>query len=75
MTAELKMVHFVSARIYAGISLVFLVLYTTLAVYVHFTGDDRWTLYFLVLGFGLFIVFFVASGRAMKKAFRGIEGR
>ncbi len=71
MTEEMKMMHFVSARIYAGVSMVFLVVYTTLAVYEHFTGDDQWTLYFLVLGFGLFFVFFIASGRMMKKAVKG----
>jgi hypothetical protein len=67
-----KLMHFISARIYAGISMVFLVVYTTLAVYEHFTGSSQWTLYFLVLGFGLFFVFFIASGRTMKKALKGL---
>ncbi len=65
-----RMMHFISARIYAGLSMVFLVVYTTLAVHEHFAGDDRWTLYFLALGFGLFFVFFMASGSSMKKAVR-----
>ncbi|MBU7018969.1 MAG: hypothetical protein HXS44_15780 [Theionarchaea archaeon] len=72
MTDEFrKMMHFVSARIYAGISVVFLVMYTTLALHEHLSGDDQWTLYYLVLGFGLFLVFFLVSGRTMKKALRG----
>lgn len=65
-----KMMHFISARIYAGISIVFLVVYTTLAVHEHFTGDDRWTLYYLALGFCLFFVFYMASGSTMKKALK-----
>lgn len=62
-----KMMYFISARIYAGMSVVFLVVYTTLAVHEYFTGDDLWTLCYLVVGFGLFFAFFLASGSSMKK--------
>lgn len=65
-----RLMNQVLAQIYAGLSAVFLVVYTTLAVHEHFTGDDRWTLYFLVLGFGLFLLFFTASGRVMRKALK-----
>ncbi len=63
-----KLMHHISARIYAGLSMVFLIVYTTLAIHEHFTGDDRWALYYLVLGFGMFFLFFLASGRTMKMA-------
>jgi len=65
-----KIMNFISARIYAGMSIVFLVVYTTLALHEYFTGDEKWTLYYLVLGFSLFLLFFFASGRTMKKALK-----
>lgn len=72
MAEELsKLMYVISARIYSGISMVFLVVYTTLAIYEHFTGTDQWTLYFLMLGFGFFLLFFIMSGRTMKKALKG----
>ncbi len=66
--AEEKLLYFVSARIYAGISMVLLIVYTSLAIYEHFTGTDQWALYFLMVGFGLFFLFFLMSGKTMKKA-------
>ncbi|MBU7040625.1 MAG: hypothetical protein HXS45_07425 [Theionarchaea archaeon] len=63
-----RLMDHTSARIYAGLAVAFLVIYTTLAVHEHFTGSDTWTLYYLVLGFGLFFTFFVASGRTMRHA-------
>jgi len=62
-----------TARIYTGISMVVLIIYTSLAIYEHFSGDDRWALYFIMLGFGLSIVFFLAAGRTMKKALKDME--
>jgi len=71
MAEELqKLMYHISARIYAGISMVFLVVYTTLAIHEHFTGDDSWTLYYLMLGFGMFFLFFMMSGRTTKKALK-----
>jgi hypothetical protein len=68
MAEELqRLMNHISARIYAGVSIVFLVVYTSLAIYEHFTGSDQWTVYFLILGFGLFFLFFMMSGRTMKK--------
>ncbi|MGD2250824.1 MAG: hypothetical protein PVF58_20695 [Candidatus Methanofastidiosia archaeon] len=68
MTEEIhRLMNHISARIYAGVSMVFLVVYTSLAIYEHFTGSDQWTVYFLILGFGLFFLFFMMSGRTMKK--------
>ena len=62
-----------TARIYTGISMVILIVYTSLAIYEHFTGDDRWTVYFLMLGFGLSILFFLAAGRTLRKAIKDME--
>ncbi|MGC1122893.1 MAG: hypothetical protein WBA22_17570 [Candidatus Methanofastidiosia archaeon] len=66
-----RLMDHTSARIYAGLAIAFLVVYTTLAVHEHFTGSDAWTLYYLGLGFGLFFLFFVASGRTMRHAIGG----
>jgi hypothetical protein len=63
-----KMMYVISARIYAGMSIVFLVVYTTLALYEHFTGSDQWTAYFLIVGFGLFLLFYIASGIVTRRA-------
>jgi hypothetical protein len=62
-----------TARIYTGISMIVLIIYTSLAIYEHFSGDDRWAVYFLLLGFGLSILFFLAAGRTIKKAVREIQ--
>lgn len=62
-----------TARIYTGISMVVLIIYTSLAIYEHFSGDDRWALYFIMLGFGLSMMFFLAAGRTMKKALKDME--
>jgi hypothetical protein len=64
---EEKVLYYVSARIYAGISMVFLIVYTSLALHEHFTGTDQWAFYFLLVGFGLFFLFFFMSGKTMKK--------
>jgi hypothetical protein len=62
-----------TARIYTGISMIVLIIYTSLAIYEHFSGDDRWAVYFLMLGFGLSILFFLAAGRTMRKAFKEMK--
>ncbi len=71
MAEEIKqLMNHLSAQIYAGIAVVFLVVYTTLAVHEYFTGSNLWVLYFLVLGFGLFLLFFATSGRMMKRVMK-----
>jgi hypothetical protein len=71
MTEEIQILMYqISARIYAGLSMVFLIVYTTLAIYEHFTGTEQWTFYFLLLGFGMFLLFYMMSGRTMKKALK-----
>ncbi|MBU7013855.1 MAG: hypothetical protein HXS52_07395 [Theionarchaea archaeon] len=70
-----RLMDHTSARIYAGLAIAFLVVYTTLAIHEHFTGSDAWTLYYLGLGFGLFLLFFVASGRTMRQAIGGRKTR
>jgi hypothetical protein len=69
---EILLAH-LTARIYSGISMVILIIYTSLAIHEHFTGDDLWTVYFLTLGFGLSILFFLAAGRTLKNAIKNVE--
>lgn len=56
------------AKIYTGISMVFLVVYVSLALYCKFNENEQWTGIFLALGFGLFALFFLMAGREMKRA-------
>ncbi len=67
MTFVYKLSRQITAKIYAGMSLVFLIVYVSLASYCRSTGNEQWTTIFLALGFGLFILFFFMAGREMKK--------
>lgn len=57
----------ITAKIYTGISMVFLIVYVSLALYCKFNNIQEWTAIFLALGFGLFLIFFFMAGREMKK--------
>ena len=62
-----KLSRQIIAKIYAGISMVFLVVYVSLALYCKFNNNDQWTGIFLILGFGLFAIFFYLASNEMKK--------
>jgi len=62
-----KLSRQITAKIYAGISMVFLVVYVSLALYCKLNNDDQWAGIFLALGFGLFAIFFFVASNEMKK--------
>ena len=62
-----KLSRQIIAKIYAGISVVFLVVYVSLALYCKLNDNDQWAAIFLILGAGLFALFFLAAGNEMKK--------
>jgi len=66
-----KLSRQITAKIYAGISMVFLVVYTSLGVYCKLNDNDQWAGIFLALGFGLFAIFFFIASNEMRKGKMG----